>query len=424
MTTPSTPDGRQLALGALMAVGAGRAQASKALDEALSTEQGREAGGYLTDVVYGTLRHLPMLDAALAARLRDPLRLPDAVRWALRAGSYERLIRGTPPHAAVHAWVELVKAQRGPARRLAPLVNAVLRTVDLADVQDQAASHGLTPELWEEIRTALGDGRAAAAADAMLRPGQLWLTALRPEARTVLEAEGATWRPGPLPGSLAVRAGRPLGELRAFRDGLVQPQNPSSAAVVLALGEVSGRRVLDVGAGHGVKTAQLAAAGAEVVAVELDPRRSRTGERNLRRLGLSATHVVADATQPLDALPMVELALLDAPCTGTGTLRGHPEIRLRWSAEQAARAAAVQAAMLRSVAERVLPGGVLVYAVCALGVAEGPGVVEGFLGDHADWTTETPELPLPLAPAEVGAWILPDEAGLDGFYLARLRRRG
>lgn len=407
-----------------MTVAAGRAQASKALDEALGTDEGRKASSYLTDTVYGTLRHLPMLDAALAARLRDPTRLPDAVRWALRAGSYERLIRGTPPHAAVHAWVELVKTQRGPARRLASLVNAVLRTVDLADVHDDAASHGLTPELWQELRSALGDVHAGAAADAMMRPSPLWLTVLRPEATAALEAEGVSWRPGPLPGSLAVRPGRSLGELQAFTAGMVQPQNPSSAAVVLALGAVSGRRVLDVGAGHGVKTAQLAAAGADVVAVELEPRRSRTGERNLRRLGLSATHVVADAAQPLDALPMTELALLDAPCTGTGTLRGHPEIRLRWNQEHAASAATLQAAMLRSVAERVLPGGVLVYAVCALGIGEGPGVVEGFLGERDDWTTELPELPLPLKAASVGGWILPDEAGLDGFYLVRLRRQG
>jgi 16S rRNA (cytosine967-C5)-methyltransferase len=292
--------------------------------------------------------------------------------------------------------------------------------VAAADARDGAAV-GLPPALWRHLHAALGP-RAAAAARAMLRPEPVWLTAYADDAAERLRAEGAEVRPGPLPGTWSVRPGRPLGELEAFRGGAVQPQNPASAAVVAALGDVGGRTVLDVGSGHGVKAAQLAAAGARVIAVELDARRAEAGRRNLQRLGLAAEHLVADATRELDGVPLADMALLDAPCTGTGTLRGHPEIKLRWRPEDAAAAATRQASMLRNVAARVRPGGRLLYAVCALGLEEGPGVVAAFLATTAGWREVAPSLPLPAVAAPVGHWLLPDAAGLDGFYLALLER--
>jgi len=394
-----------------------------ALARALGPIGDRADRAFLTDLAYGTLRWLPTLDAALAPWLPEPERLPYRVRDALRVGAYERLVRGTPDHAAVHAWVEVVKRAGDPDARLAGLVNAVLRRVDLADVRGDAAAVSLSPALWHHLRRALGP-MAAPAARAMRSPEPLWLTAHRDDAVERLRAEGADVRPGPLPLSLAVRLQRPLAETEAFREGLVQPQNPSSAAVVTALGSVAGRTVLDVGSGHGVKAAQLAAAGATVLAVEVDPRRAASGRRNLARLGRRVQHHVLDASRPLRDLPMADAALLDAPCTGTGTLRGHPEIKLRWRPDDARAAAARQAAMLASVADRVAPGGCLVYAVCALGLEEGPEVVAAFLAAQPAWRSVPPQLPLPTHPAPVGAWLLPDDAGLDGFYVARLERTG
>jgi len=397
------------------------AAASAALAQAL---QGVEPGpdrAMITDVAYGTLRWLPALDAVLGARLADAAALPAVVLDALRAGAFERLVRGTPAHAAVHAWVEEVKRLPGAPARLTGLVNAVLRRVDLADAGGPPAGVGLTPPLWAHLEAGLGP-HAAAAARAMLQPEPLWVTVYREDALELLRGEGAEARPGPLFDSWAVRPGRPLGTLAAFRNGAVQPQNPSSAAVVSALGDVAGKRVLDVGSGHGVKAAQLAAAGAAVEAVEIDARRSDVGRRNLARLGLSAHHHVVDATGPMVGVPTVDAALLDAPCTGTGTLRGHPEIKLRWTLDDAQRAAARQRAMLASVAERVRPGGALVYAVCALGLEEGPDVVAAFLAEHRAWRAVAASVPLPTLPAPLGAWLLPSDEGLDGFYLARLER--
>ena len=180
--------------------------------------------------------------------------------------------------------------------------------------------------------------------------------------------------------------------------------------------------VLDVGSGHGVKAAQLAAAGARVLAVEIDARRSEAGRRNLARLGFEVHHVVADATQPLDGVPLVDAALVDAPCTGTGTLRGHPEIKQRWNEGDVRVAAARQRALLRRVAERVRPGGRLVYAVCALGREEGEDVVGGFLAGAPAWRAVDAALALPTRVADVGARILPSVDGLDGFFVALLER--
>lgn len=397
------------------------AATSAALAQALQDVDPGPDRAMITDIAYGTLRWLPALDAALGARLADAAALPTVVLDALRAGAFERLVRGTPDHAAVHAWVEEVKRLPGAPARLAGLVNAVLRRVDLADAGGPPAGVGLPQPLWAHLETGLGP-HAAGAARAMLQPEPLWVTVYRDDAPELLRDEGAEARPGPLPGSWAVRPGRPLGTLAAFRRGAIQPQNPSSAAVVSALGDVAGRQVLDVGSGHGVKAAQLAAAGAVVEAVEIDARRSDVGRRNLGRLGLSAHHHVVDASLPMVGVPTVDAALLDAPCTGTGTLRGHPEIKLRWTPDDARRAAARQRAMLASVAERVRPGGTLVYAVCALGLEEGPEVVAAFLAEHPTWRAVTAGVPLPTVPAPVGAWLLPSDEGLDGFYLARLER--
>lgn len=414
-----------MVLDALERVATEGAHASVALDRALGGLARAEDRSFATDVVYGTLRWAPAIDVALGARLRDPDALPARVRAALRAGTYERGVRGTPAHAAVHAWVEAIKRGRGPEAALAGLVNAVLRRVDLDDAERRggaAAAVALPPALWRHLSAALGPEDAAASARAMLAPAPLWLTVLGGGAVAALEAEGAEVRPGPLPTSKSVRPRRPLAELSAFRDGLVQPQNPSSAAIVSALGDVGGRTVLDVGSGHGVKAAQLAAAGAHVIAVEVDAGRSEAGRRNLARLGFEVRHVVADATEPLDGLPMVDAALLDAPCTGTGTLRGHPEIKQRWNEGDVRVAAARQGALLRRVAERVRAGGRLVYAVCALGREEGEDVVVDFLAGARDWRAAEVELALPTRAAEVGARILPSVDGLDGFYVAVLER--
>lgn len=414
------------------------------------------ARSFVTDVTYGCVRHLPYLDAALAPSLRDPQRLPPRVRAALRLGAYELLIRHTPPHAAVHAWVEVVKTE---APGLAGLANAVLRKLRppaaaapseeagapgavVAAAQDdgpervaaEALRYALPTWLWRRFVAAMGAVAASRAAAGMLEPEPLWLTAFAPDAAARLEAEGCEVAAGPIetpderatvarfvPVSLRVRSPVPLARLEAYRAGSVQPQNPAALAAALLLGAGSGERVLDLASGRGVKSAVLAALGARVVAVERDARRSRAAEANLARLGLAVEHVTADLLEPL-TLPPAERVLLDAPCSGTGTLRGHPEIKLRLSEEGIERLAEAQRVMLAHAAAVVRPGGTLVYAVCSLTPDEGPAVVAGLLAERPDFEPFPFEPPVPSVAAGPGRFVLP-VAGLDGFYLARLRRR-
>ncbi|MEJ2289015.1 MAG: transcription antitermination factor NusB [Deinococcales bacterium] len=371
---------------------------------------------FVTDLSYGTVRRLAWLDAALAPRLRAPERLPERVRAALRLGAYDLLVRGTPRPAAVHAWVETVKAEEP---RLAGLVNAVLRRLEVPDASAQERL-GIPAWLLERFRASLGDEAAERAALAMLEPAPLWLLAYDEGATDSLTADGCEVHPGPLAATLRVRAPMPLDRLDAYRRGLVQPQNPSSALAAGLLGVRAGERALDLAAGNGIKTAQLASLGAAVTAVDVDPGKAAARDANLARLGLAADHLVADLTRPVD-LPPAPAVLLDAPCTGTGTLRGHPEIKLRLGPDDVHEAAARQSAMLDTAAALTAPGGHLAYAVCSLTDLEGEAQIAAFLRRHPDFRAAPLRPPLPHVTTPGGCYLVPED-GLDGFFVALLIR--
>lgn len=336
---------------------------------------------------------------------------------ALRLGAFELLYRGTPRHAAVSAWVELVKAQHG---RLAGLVNAVLRRVTPLDLEPATAA-GLPGWLYEDWEARFGAPRAREIAAGMNESDPLWLLSYHPQATHALRSDGCEVRFGPLGGTLEVQLGRPLTELQAYRSGWVQPQNPASTLPVRLLEPEPGEPVYDLASGNGIKAAQLAAAGAAVTSVELHADKLRRAERNLQRLGLRASGVVHDLRTPPD-LPPAPKVLLDAPCSGTGTLRGNPELRGRVSPAGVASLAALQRELLTTAATLTAPGGLLVYAVCALTTAEGPEMVRWFLEAFSDFEAEPFLFDLPADNHPEGSTILP-LAGLDGFYIARLRRR-
>lgn len=390
--------------------------ASKALAGGLAALSGPDRS-LATDLVYGVLRLERYLDACLAPWLAQPERLPGEVRDALRSGAFELLERGLPRPVATNEWVEVVKARYG---RLAGLVNAVLRRLEPLPDLPPALRFSVPEWLYDEWRALFGEEGAARAAAGMVAPEPLWLLAYHEEAAARLAAEGCEVAPGPLTGTLALRAPKPLPQLAAFREGLVQAQNPASVAVMHHLEPEAGARVLDLASGHGVKAAQLAARGCKVVSVERDPRKLEAAARNLARLGLKAEQLVFDLRDApgLEPAPFV---LLDAPCSGTGTLRGHPEIKSRLTPEVLQGLAALQGELLSSAAELTAPGGRLMYAVCALTRAETTEQIARFLAARPDFEA------LPLAPllpgpaAAHGRFILP-ENGLDGFYLALLRR--
>jgi 16S rRNA (cytosine967-C5)-methyltransferase len=211
-------------------------------------------------------------------------------------------------------------------------------------------------------------------------------------------------------------------------------QDAAAALVARVAGDVAGLAVADLCAAPGGKTAALAAAGAHVTAVDVSATRLDRLRENLKRLILAAEVVEADAAawSPGRAFDVV---LLDAPCTATGTIRRHPDILRLKRPEDVGRMAELQRRLLAHAATLVRPGGLLVYATCSLEPEEGEQQIEAFLAAHPDFQR------LPIAAAEIGAepeWInangdlrtlmfhvkqLPaDLSGIDGFYVARLRR--
>ena len=260
--------------------------------------------------------------------------------------------------------------------------------------------------------------QATQVAEGMLQPEPLWLRAYHPGAKARLEQEDCEVTAGPVAGSLAVRISKPLGELTAFTEGLVQPQNPSSMLPVIALNAQPEERVFDLASGNGIKAAQIAATGAHPISIEIDARKVKRAKKNLRRLGFEAEHHVQDLTLPVPLAPASKV-LLDAPCSGTGTLRGNPEIKLRLTRQDVHGLAALQTRMLTNAATLTTTGGTLVYAVCALTRVETLDVVQRFLQTHAAFKVSPVMVGVPHVQTEVGTFILPFD-GLDGFFISRL----
>jgi 16S rRNA (cytosine967-C5)-methyltransferase len=336
------------------------------------------------------------------------------VRALLLAGAFEKLILGTPAHAVVSEYVNLARAAR-----FAPpaLVNAVLRRVALPPETEETRT-ALPAWLIDVYRAAYGDHAPVVMAD-LLTPQPLWLS-LSEAGERLLEEEGSEVFPGPN-SVRRVALARPLRESAAYVQGEAQPINPASLACVDALGDVSSMPVLDLAGGMGIKAAMLAARGADVTSVDVMPHKHDAARTNLERLGLRAKFITHDLTMPLDVLS-APLVLLDAPCTGSGTLRSHPEIKLRLTPQAVTQMAALQARMLPHAAAAVEPGGVLVYSVCSVMPQEGREVIGAFLDAHPEFVPEpVPDLRLPTVPAGAGVLTVPED-GIDGFFIARLRR--
>jgi len=406
----------------------------RTLDEALASLPQMEARdrGFAHLIAATVLRRLGTLDAVLEPFLRRAP--PDAVRHALRAGAAQILFLGTGAHAAVGETVTAVRAlPKGDA--FAGLANAVLRRVAEAG---QGALEGLdgprldTPDwLWRSWHAAYGPAGARAIAAAHAAEPPLDLT-LRPGEDPALWAErlGAAVLP-----TLSLRlpvAHDAVRALPGYAEGAWWVQDAAAALPARLLAARSGERVADLCAAPGGKTAQLAAAGAAVTAVERSPERAARIGENLARLRLAAELVVADAAAWRPSAPF-DAVLLDAPCTATGTIRRHPDIPHVKRPGDVAALAPTQDALLAAAARMLRPGGRLVYAVCSLQPEEGEGAVAravaaGLPLTHAPFSPgELPGLAEAITPE---GWLRttpalwPDRGGMDGFFAARLTRTG
>ena len=403
------------------------------LDEALARHAGF-AGldprdrAFVRLLLATTLRRLGEIDTVLGALVAKPLEGPNAAgRQVLRLGAAQLLFLGTAPHAAVDTSVRLIEDAHLP--HLKGLANAVLRRISregLAILGDGNPARLNTPQwLWQSWAEAYGEETTRAIAAAHLIEAPLDLT---PRSNTdfwagQLEAEV-------LPtGTLRRTGGGHIAELPGFAEGAWWVQDAAATLPVRLMGDIAGKRVADLCAAPGGKTMQLCAAGAQVTAVDISARRMvRVGE-NLARAGLSAELITADASKWMAAEPF-DAILLDAPCSGTGTLRRHPDIAWLKDEEDVGRLTLAQDRLLLHAVAQLKPGGLLVYAVCSLQEDEGPARIEALLGREPRLhrvPVQLAELPgLEAAITKEGdvrtlPSMWPERGGLDGFYIARLR---
>jgi 16S rRNA (cytosine967-C5)-methyltransferase len=376
-------------------------------------------------LVTTVLRRLGQTDRIVTPHLRfRPKQL--TVLNMLRLGAAQLLFLNTPPHAAVS---ETVRLAAGRLPKQAALLNAVLRKVaseGRAALAGQDAAKLDTPTwLWESWAAAYGEARARAIAEAHLVEPPLDLSVVADHERWA-EALGAEILPT---GTLRRRAGGLIEALPGYAEGAWWVQDAAAALPALMLGAVKGKRVLDLCAAPGGKTAQLCAAGAHVTAVERSPKRAEFLARNLARLAMQVEIVVADAGEWRPDAPY-ELVLLDAPCSATGTIRRHPDIPWSKSPADIRHLAEVQDRLLAATRALVRPGGRLVYAACSLQVEEGEARIAALL--EAGGFTRLPiaKSELKGLEAEIDAdgqartfpFQLAATGGLDGFFIARLAR--
>ncbi len=399
---------RTLALALLRAVLERHLNLDDALDRLPAAEPRDRASAHRLAAT--VLRRLGTLDAILEPFLRRAP--PDAVRWILCLGAAQLLFLQTPQHAAVATSVDLTR--EAGFNQFAGLVNAVLRRVaeNRASLEDLDQPRLDTP-LW--LWASWGP-RARAIAIAHQQEAPIDLT-LKPGAAA---PEGGELRPT---GAIRFPPGTRITELAGFAEGQfwVQDEAASLPARLLAAGP--GEVIADLCAAPGGKTAQLAAAGARVIAVERDARRIERLGQNLARLNLAAEIVQADALtwQPAQKLDCV---LLDAPCSATGTIRRHPDVPHLKHASDIAALAETQDRLLAASAVMLRPGGRLVYAVCSLQPEEGEqratAAVRHGLTPMPFTREELAFLPQARSPE---GWLRTDPAmGMDGFFAARFVR--
>ena len=402
-----------------------------------------ELGPQVRSLGYGAVRGYYRHEAILRRLMSKPVGSLDAlVRALLSVALFELEDARSPAYAIVDAAVNTAK--RGVAARAGGFVNAVLRrylreraAIDEHTAADPAARHAAPPWLarlartdwpahWPRVLAAI-DSQAPMwlRVDSRRSTGDLYVERLR--------AAGIGARAEPrVPYAVVLDQPCDVADLPGFAQGIVSVQDLGAQLVAFGLDLRPGDRVLDACAAPGGKTALIAEREprlARLLAVDIDAQRLAKVQENLSRGALRADLVAADAALPQtwwDGVPFDRI-LLDAPCSGLGVIRRHPDIRLRKSPADMDKLAARQGRLLRAAWSMLKVGGRLVYVTCTFTRRENGGVLAEFLRVAADAQTipadEWPGWPGLGEPDGFGRQILPGEAGADGFYYAALKKR-
>lgn len=431
------------------------AYAHETLDAVLRDRalESREAA-LATRIAYGTIATRGTLDEALLRYVSDPTGLEPRVSDALAIAAYQLLFMRVPPHAAVSEGVELVRAHRKAA---AGLANAVLRRLaaDAADfpwgdpttdVSALARQHGHPVWIAELWRAELGDEVAARVMEADNEPAPMFLAHVptgRPltEVIDLLRQCGARPKMCAVPGCIVVEdaAAARHSEVIAGRDVLVMDAGAQLA--VHSLVEVAGNSVAEVGAGRGSKTLLAASlleskgVSSRIVALDVHGFKLAELERSAKAMALSSIDTfVTDASETIREVGLepasVDSVLVDAPCSGLGTLRRHPDRRWRAKPSEIESLATLGQLLLEQSSRLVRPGGFVVYSTCTVVRRENDGVIEGFLASEAGEGFVLDPLTT-VVPAEwerfmqPEGWFrsLPESGGPDGHFVARVRRK-
>jgi 16S rRNA (cytosine967-C5)-methyltransferase len=387
-----------------------------ALDAAARDLERPDDRAFAHAIAAEALRRLPDLDAlidtATARRLPDDAK----ARFGLRIALVQALALGTPPHAAISTVLPLLDG--GPRRLVHGVFGALMRRGDA--LPDPPSLPAAIARRWSQN---WGPAVAQAAARLLAVPPPLDITF---PADAAPDLDGLSL----MPGHLRLPSRTAVAGLTGYGEGRWWVQNVAASIPARLLGSGEGRTALDLCAAPGGKTMQLAAAGFRVTSVDSSESRLARLSENLARTGYAADIVAADVLkwappQPADAV------LLDAPCSATGIFRRHPEVLHRVRPRAVAELVDAQRAMLARAAAWLKPGGTLVYSVCSLEPEEGEEVVDTFLTGHAEYVLDPvaegelpPQVPLDHGSVRILPGVFEAEGGADGFFVARLKRKG
>ncbi|MEX2479859.1 MAG: 16S rRNA (cytosine(967)-C(5))-methyltransferase RsmB [Gammaproteobacteria bacterium] len=432
LNTAATGAARAIAarlIEAIIADGQSFARAAPALLATLGDERDR---GFAQACVYGVLRHYDALSSELEPLLHRPLRTKDFdLRALLLSALFQLRHLDTPPHAAVSATVEGARALGKPWA--SGLVNAVLRGAlrrgPVAPSAPPTYEHPAWllariqqdwPQEWANIVTANNAHPPLSLRVNLSRHSPADYLAL-------LDAHGLPARPGRCaPTAVCLEQPVAVERLPGFADGLVSVQDEAAQLAVQLLAPAAGDAVLDACAAPGGKTGHVLetlAGSGRVVCVDHDTERSASIAANLERLGLHAEIIVGDAARPCDWWDHTafDRILLDAPCSATGVIRRHPDIRFHRRASDIERLAATQSHLLRALWPLLREGGLLLYATCSILRVENDDVVANLLAGAPDAKIDVIEHGWGRA-TRYGRQILPGDEDMDGFYYALLRK--
>jgi 16S rRNA (cytosine967-C5)-methyltransferase len=406
-----------------------------ALDQLLPEVMTPQDKAFVQAICYGVIRQFYQLEFLLNQLITKPIK-DNEVKVLALMGIYQLAYMRVKEHAAVSETVAALPRKKIWAKSL---INAVLRNFQRQQEQLQAkldsepmlaAGHpkwliALIEQDWpDQAGTIFLENNRQA--PMVLRVNQARLS----RAQYLQKLTGSTITAAafnPAPAALVLEHPVPVEQLPGFGEGLVSVQDAAAQLAAGLLGVDAGHRVLDVCAAPGGKTAHLLESQpelAELVALDCDAARMQRVEENMVRLGLDATLLVGDAVCPdswWDGKPFDRI-LVDAPCSGLGVIRRHPDIKLLRKPDDMAKLVELQASILNAIWPLLMPGGVLVYATCSIHKQENEFQMAKFLKEHAD-AQEFPIEALWGIQASVGRQILTGESGMDGFYYARLRKQ-